>query len=224
MKHILVFMILASILVACGPNEPTVPIGSITVLYTDAASPWLPGLYGCAGNRTVNAVQQAANLIDLQSGELAMELGVSPGGNLTAYQIARDDLVVILNPRNPVKSLTAGQVRNLFTGLITSWEGVGGLEAPVEVWVFSPGEDIEQVFMTTFLGGSAITSNARLATSMEEMRQEIAGNVNTVGILTRSWVTADLSIAYLFTGLPVLLLSQDEPQDTIQGFISCLQK
>ena len=217
-------MIFASILVACKPNEPAVPVSPITVLYTEAAVPWLPGLYVCAGDRTVNAVQRAANLIDLQSGELAMEIGASPGGITTAYQIGSEDIVVIFNPRNPVQLLTAGQVRGLFTGLITSWEAVGGSKAPVDVWVFSPGEDIQQVFMTTFLAGSAITSNARLATSMEEMRQEIAGDVTSVGILTRSWMTDDLSTAYSITGLPVLVLSQGEPQDVIQGIISCLQK
>lgn len=224
MKHILVFIILTLILVACGPGEPTVPVGSITVLYTDAVAPWLSELYMCAGDRTVNAVQQAANLIDLQSGELAMVIGASPSGNSTAYQIDSEDLFVILNPRNPVKSLTAGQVRGLFTGLITSWETVGGLEAPVVVWVFPPGEDIQQGFMTTFLAGSAITSNARLATSMADMRQEIASNGDAVGILTRHWTTDDLSTAYTITGLPVLVLTQGEPQDTIQGLISCLQK
>lgn len=217
-------MTLALILVACGPGEPVVPVGSITVQYTDAASPWLSELNACAGDRTVNAVLRAANLIDLQSGEVAMEIGTSPGGNSKAYQIGSEDLIVILNPRNPVKSLTAGQVRGLFTGLITSWEAVGGLEAPVVVWVFPPGEDLQQFFMTTFLAGSAITSNARLATSMADMRQEIASNGDAVGILTRRWTTDDLSTAYTITGLPVLVLTQGEPQDTIQGLISCLQK
>jgi phosphate transport system substrate-binding protein len=224
MKPIIVFLILASILVACGPAEPAVLVSPITVLYTEATVPWLPGLYICAGDRTVNAVQRALNLIDLQSGELAMEIGASPVENSTAYQIGSEDIVVILNPRNPVKSLTAGQIRGLFTGLITSWEAVGGSKSPVDVWVFSPGEDIQQLFMTTFLADSAVTSNARLATSMEEMRQEIAGNVNSVGILTKRWATDDLSTAYSITGLPVLVLSQGEPQDAIQGLISCLQK
>lgn len=224
MKSFLVLLILASFLISCGPGEPAVPASSITVLYTDAAAPYLSELNACAGDTTVNAVQQAANLIDLQSGELAILIGRAPGGHSTAFQIANEDLYVVLNPRNPVKSLSASQVRDLFTGLITSWEEVGGLEVPVEAWVFSPAEDIQQIFMTTFLGGSAITSNARLATSMEEMRQEISGNVYSVGIITSHWATDDLSTAFTISGLPVLVITKREPIEIMQGIISCLQK
>jgi hypothetical protein len=224
MKYFLVIVILALLLAACESIEPTVPAGLITVQYTDAASPWLSELSACAGDMTVNAVPRAANLIDLQSTDMAIVVGSTPGMNLAAYQIDEEELLVILNAQNPVKSLTAEQTRDLFTGLIKSWDAVDGLEAPVEVWVFSIGEDIQQIFTTTFLAGSAVTSDARLATSMEEMRQAIAGNVNAVGLLTGSWTMDDLTTAFSISDLPVLVLTQGEPPDTIQGVISCLQR
>jgi len=224
MKHFLVIVILALLLTACESIEPTVPVGSITVQYTNAASPWLSELSACAGDMTVNAVPRAANLIDPQSADMAIVIGSTPGRNSNAYQIDEEELMVILNAQNPVKSLTTEQARDLFTGLIKSWDAVGGLDAPVEVWVFSPGDDIQQIFVITFLAGSSVTSDARLATSMEEMRQAIAGNVNAVGLLTGSWTMNDLTTAFSISGLPVLVLTQGEPLDTIQRVISCLQK
>jgi len=224
MKHFLVIVILALLLTACESIEPTVPVGSITVQYTNAASPWLSELSACAGDMTVNAVPRAANLIDPQSADMAIVIGSTPGRNSNAYQIDEEELMVILNAQNPVKSLTTEQARDLFTGLIKSWDAVGGLDAPVEVWVFSPGDDIQQIFVITFLAGSSVTSDARLATSMEEMRQAIAGNVNAVGLLNGSWTMNDLTTAFSISGLPVLVLTQGEPLDTIQRVISCLQK
>ena len=224
MKHFLVIVILALLLTACESIEPTVPVGSITVQYTNAASPWLSELSACAGDMTVNAVPRAANLIDPQSADMAIVIGSTPGMNSHAYQIDEEELMVILNAQNPVKSLTAEQARDLFTGLIKSWDEVGGLDAPVEVWVFSPSEDIQQIFVITFLAGSAVTSDARLATNMEEMPQAIAGNINAVGIFTNRWTMDDLTTAFSISGLPVLVLTQGDPLESIQGVISCLQR
>jgi phosphate transport system substrate-binding protein len=43
---------------------------------------------------------------------------------LTGISIAMDGIAVIVNKENPVRSLTSEQVRSIFTGETTSWDGI----------------------------------------------------------------------------------------------------
>ena len=54
------------------------------------------------------------------SAELGVELETAP--------LAIDALVFIVNPKNPVKNLTSDQVRKIYTGEITNWKEVGGVD------------------------------------------------------------------------------------------------
>jgi phosphate transport system substrate-binding protein len=48
------------------------------------------------------------------------------GVSLIEIPIALDALVFIVNPNNPIKSLTAEQLQDIYTAKITSWNEVGG--------------------------------------------------------------------------------------------------
>ncbi|MBT9138782.1 MAG: Phosphate-binding protein PstS [Syntrophomonadaceae bacterium] len=53
------------------------------------------------------------------------------GLGLTETVIARDAIVVIVHPRNPVNDLTTEQLRGIYTGKITNWREVGGRDARI---------------------------------------------------------------------------------------------
>jgi len=225
MKSIPALLILTCfLLAACIPGTPTSSARIITVQYTAAAIPWLADLYDCAGANIVNAEQRAADFLDLQSVDLAIRIGQAENMTTTAYQLGVEELLVIINPQNPVTALTAEQVRRLFTGQILNWHELDGPDAGVQVWVFSASEDIQQVFEQTALDGSPITSMARLAVSPEEMVQAIANDVNAVGILTNGWKTGNESEVFTVTTVPVLAITQAELQDAVQELLACLQK
>jgi VanZ family protein len=50
-----------------------------------------------------------------------------------------DLLAVVVNPANPVSSLTTDQVRKIFCGEYTNWNQVGGPDLPVTVLIVHPG-------------------------------------------------------------------------------------
>lgn len=225
MKCTCSFLLLACFLLpSCNSTTPTVPAEPITVQYTAAASPWLSGLYECAGAYVVTSEQRAAAFQVLQSVSLAIRIGQPINLTSPAYQIGSEDLQVIINPDNPIDSLTAEQVRDLFTGQVLNWQEINGSNAPVQVWVFSFGEDIQQIFTQTALGGSPVTSLARLAAGPDEMTKAIANDVNAVGILTRHLNTAIISAVHTVASVPVLALTLTEPQGLVQELLACLQK
>jgi len=78
--------------------------------------------------------QSFINLIDKQTDFILSARKMSPdekahadaaGVSLIETPIALDALVFIVNPRNPVDSLTIAQIQDIYTGKITDWNEVG---------------------------------------------------------------------------------------------------
>jgi hypothetical protein len=225
MKRSFAFIILVGFLIpACNSATPTATAEAITVQYTAASSPWLADVYGCAGTNVVKTEQRAADFLDPQSVDLAIRIGQPGNLNSPAYQIGSEDILVIVNSQNLINNLNAEQVRGIFTGRTLNWQEVNGSNAPVQVWVFSSGEDVQKIFEQATLGGSPITSNARMATGLEEMAQAIANDVNAVGILPRTWKMGNISDVFTIASVPVLALTPSESQGTVQEILACLQK
>jgi hypothetical protein len=225
MKHCLPFLFLTCVLVAaCNPSTPAIPDQPTRILYTSFAEPWLADLYACAGENPVLSEQAAADYLDPQSVDLTIRIGQSTRQTLPTYQIGSEELLVIVNPQNPVAALTIEQVRGLFSGQTINWQDVSGSSALVQVWVFAAGEDIQQVFNSTILDSSPVTSTARLATSPDEMMQAVAKDVNAAGILTRHWKTETVKEVLSFASVPVLAITPGEPQGTVLGILDCMQK
>jgi len=212
------------LLASCSTPVPTPTAEIIHVQYTSSAEPWLAAVYACAGNTVVAADPRAAEFLDPLTTDLVIRLGQPENLTSPAYKIDSEDILVIVSRQNPVNTLTPDQVRGLFGGQITTWKEINGSDAAVQVWAFGPGEDVEQVFVQTALGGSPVTSTARLATGPEEMARAIANDVNAIGFLTRHWKAGNVSDVFTVATVPLLVLSANKPQQVIQGILACLQK
>ena len=221
------FLLLPSsflILTACSAVTPTTSPEPMVVQYTAAATPWLADLYACTGNNIVKAELRAADFLNPEAANLVMRIGQPADLTSPAYQIDTEDILAIVNPQNPINKLTLEQMRGLFTGQTMNWKDIDGLDAPVQVWVYASGEDVQQIFSQTALGDSPVTSSALLATGPEEMAQAVADDVNAIGILTRHWKADDVSDVLTVTTVPVLVITPSEPQMEIDNILACIQK
>ena len=59
---------------------------------------------------------------------------LDPENTFDMRPIGLDALVFITNTDNPVESLTIEQIRGIFSGEITNWKEVGGLDAPINAF------------------------------------------------------------------------------------------
>jgi hypothetical protein len=157
------FLLFVFALSACASSPSTPQVAPLRVQYTFSAQPWLADLYTCAGERVVSAELRAAEYLDLSSTDLALRIG-DTGVTTPAYQIDTEDTLVIINQQNPVNDLAAEEVLGLFTGSIQNWQEVNGDDAPVQVWVFAAGDDVQQIFAQTALGGAPVSSQSRNVT------------------------------------------------------------
>lgn len=67
----------------------------------------------------------------------ARELRASGAGNMVSQEqehvIAIDSLVIITHPDNPLTELSMDDLREIYSGRITNWSSVGGVDAPIKV-------------------------------------------------------------------------------------------
>jgi hypothetical protein len=225
MNRLKAFLLLACLLLpACSSATPSATPVPITVQYTAASIPWLANVYTCAGANGITAEQRAADFLDPQTVDMAIRVGQPENLVTPAYQIGNEDILVAVNKLNPISTLTADQLRGLFSGQIQNWQALNGSEATVQVWVFAAGEDVQQIFEQTILGGSPVTSLARLATSPDEMSKGIANDINAIGILTRHWKAGNVTEVFTVATVPVLAITAGQPSGALPGIIACLQK
>jgi hypothetical protein len=197
---------------ACAPPETPTPAASIVVdVYASpAARPWLADLFGCAPPGEVLRVVN-----DPVSSALVLRLGQPGVLTGSAYQIGWEQLLVVTHRQSELRNLGAQEVRDLFAG-------TAGL--PVQVWVYASGEDVGELFTKSVMAGRPFTSQARLATSPQDMAAAIANTPDAVGILPARWKTADTRTIYTLPDVPVLALVKEPPQGALWELLACMQK
>ena len=79
----------------------------------------------------------------------AEELGVE----LETAPLAIDALVFIVNPKNPVKNLTSDQVRKIYTGEITNWKEVGGVDHAITPYIRNADSGSQEKMETLVMNG-----------------------------------------------------------------------
>lgn len=73
---------------------------------------------------------------------------------VVATLIGYDAIAVIVHPDNPIETLSTEQLRGIFTGSITNWSDVGGVDAPINPYVVTAGSATRSVFGHIILDGT----------------------------------------------------------------------
>ncbi len=130
----------------------------------------------------------------------------------------------IVNPANPVKSLTDAQIKDIFTGNITSWKDVGGADQPILVVAPAPGFGIRTNVESTFLGAS-ITAKARHMQALAQVAQVVAQAPNAIGFGTAATITNAVAVV---PGVEVKqalgLVTKGTPNADVKRFIEAAAK
>lgn len=80
--------------------------------------------------------------------------------NLVFHEIGRDRVAVFTHKDNPVNTLTAAQLRDVFSGKVRNWKEVGGADLPVKVYLSSPGSGTRATFQKIALDGGNFAADA----------------------------------------------------------------
>ena len=122
--------------------------------------------------------------------------------DLSAFPIARDGVCIILHQDNPVRVLTDDQVIAIYTGKVTNWKAVGGIDAPITVVNKAEGRSTLEVFLRYFrLKNTDVKAHVVIGDN-EQGVKTVAGNRHAIGYVSVG--TAEYDAAHR---VPIQLLS-----------------
>jgi phosphate transport system substrate-binding protein len=119
------------------------------------------------GGSIVGITELGADRVDFAASCKAM--GPEDARTLNFIPVAWDALVFIVNPANPVASLTPQNVRDIYEGKIFNWKALGGADLPVKSFISSPvgmggvGETLSHYFLNGNWPQSTVNSSMQSA-------------------------------------------------------------
>lgn len=202
---ICLFLIASLLAWECGPSDRSAISGHLVVACADSAYPLIQRearafmvLYEDARIDVVPTDSRGA-LVRLFSGEAGVavvarqvekderKVAEEGGIGLHVYRIAIDGVAIVVNPRNPVDSLSLDQVAGLFSGKVISWRDVGGEDLPVVPAIRDRNSGTYELLRNESLGG-ADPSRGVLCRGSQEVVERVAADPGGVGCVGLAWV------------------------------------
>ncbi|NWG05777.1 MAG: hypothetical protein HXY35_03705 [Chloroflexi bacterium] len=207
-KTFLILTLFSLLIFSCSTGTPPPAPEVISVYSTSAAEPWLTDLYACAESLAV-----LSRVDDSSIADISLRVGEPEFLSSPAFQIGTEEILIVTHRQSPVQNLTLEQSQTLFS------QG----DPSVQVWVYASDADVQRVFDRFVMEGRRVTPSALIAVSSQQMSDALVNQPNTVGILPRHWKAGDVREVFSVAAVPVLALTQFEPQGVIKELIICLQ-
>ena len=106
------------------------------------------------------------------------------------WYVANDAISPIVNPSNPVASLTLAQLKDIYTGAVTNWSQVGGNNTPILVVSRDSSSGTYGSWNDLVLKGTGVLAGAVYTSSNADVANEVAGNPNAIGYVGLGYLNA----------------------------------
>ena len=143
------------------------------------------------GGGSTAGLEAAANgLADI--GMCSRSLKPEEAQRFTQILIARDGLAIVVNPINPVSSLTIDQLLGLFSGRVKNWKDVGGRDGPVRPITREEGSGTRESFVKLVMGKERISRAALTQESNGAVKELVKGDSAAIGYMSLGLVGKEL--------------------------------
>ena len=150
---------------------------------------------------------------------LAPELDEFPN----VVQIAVESIFLISHPANSAISLSEADLAAIFSGQTSNWSAIGGDDREISLWAPTASEESRAFLEERILNGLPLSSNARLASSPEQMLSAVRNDQQAIGVLPGAWLDNSLHSTVLGADLPLLLSAPNPFEGELQNLAACLQ-
>ena len=152
-------------------------IGALGEAFTEA-NPDVNFTYNPTGSGSgITAVTEGRCDIGLSSRNLKDE---EAANGLKATVLALDGIAVIVNPENPISELSLEQIAKVYTGEITNWSELGGVDAEIVVIGREAGSGTRDGFESITKTADACVYRQEL-TSTGDVITSVSQNPNAIG-------------------------------------------
>jgi phosphate transport system substrate-binding protein len=136
------------------------------------------------GGSGVGIKQVGEGLVDIgNSGRkpTETELGKYP---LKMHQWAIDGVGVVVNPDNPIKSLSTAQLKDIYAGMLINWKALGGPDKPINLYTRDKASGTRAVFWKKALSKGDISAKAHFVPSNGAMKTAVAQDPYAIGYVS----------------------------------------
>jgi phosphate transport system substrate-binding protein len=155
---------------------------------------------------------------------------------LIDHVLARDGIVMIVHPSNPINDITKRQTIEIYAGNIKNWSEVGGSDGEIHVVCREEGSGTRDAFESLVMGskGPLITKEAILQPSNGAVRTTVAGDPGAIGFVSIGYIDSSVkaltmdgfectveSIQKRFYPLvrSLMFLTKGQPKGLVKDFI-----
>jgi phosphate transport system substrate-binding protein len=123
---------------------------------------------------------------------------------LKMFKWAIDGVGVVVNPKNNVKSLIKTQLIDVFSGKITNWKDLGGLDKTIDVYTRDKASGTRAVFWKKALDKGEITDKANFVVSNGAMKSGISNDPYGIGYVSVGHIDESVAPVALDGVVPTL--------------------
>src|SRR5690242_17861849 len=183
----------AGLALAAPASAETVRLRGATTVIDRVVTPHRDAVEKATGH-TLDVVGNATGkgLVDLHEGradaalvseplEIAAVAAAAAGksvdrSRLQFHVVANDEIVFVVHPSNPVKSLSWDQLRDIHTGRIKNWRDVGGRDQPITVFSDTPTGGTRAMVKATVMGGQEYAPSVVALTAVRKVGDMVAAD------------------------------------------------
>lgn len=129
--------------------------------------------------------------------------------NLKLSKWAVDGVGAVVHPKNKAQSLTSTQLQDIYSGKISNWNEVGGVDRQINLYTRDEASGTRKVFWKKALSKGDISAKANVVVSNGAMKTAVAGDPFAIGFVSVGHM--DSSVA------PVALDGVTPTLDTIRS-------
>ncbi len=143
----------------------------------------------------------------------AREKGIEPMDHV----VALDAIAAIVHPDVPVDNLTIDQIKDIYTGKITSWKTLGGPNKPIVVASRDVSSGTFEIFKEKVLSGDAVDESALKLASNQAVATTIASTPNSIGYIGLGYLTDKVKAVEIEGVEPTVENAQSEEYPIVRG-------
>ncbi|HMA68114.1 MAG TPA: phosphate ABC transporter substrate-binding protein [Desulfosalsimonadaceae bacterium] len=133
-------------------------------------------------------IADASRFIKQEEVKMAVDNGAYP----VPFAVARDCIVPVVHPSNPIEDLSLAQLKKIYQGKVQNWEEVGGEDREIVVISRDTSSGTYEVWEEIVLDGGRVYPGALLQASNGAVAQAVAKNKFAIGYVGLSYINKDL--------------------------------
>lgn len=141
------------------------------------------------GMKRLAAGEVPAAIVSSALEGILANLGLPDDGAFQLHVLAEDEIVPIVNAKNPVEELSWEQLRDLYAGTVKNWKDVGGPDQKVQV-VTSHSESATREVVWELVMGKKVdyVRNAKIVYATKKEMVMVAEEPGAVGAVSAGFV------------------------------------